>query len=376
MLLALVSLASGLLSLFFACVALNTSKPYRVYFLLPILVPAAIGALTSKDVDRIVPQLGALWAHGLLAHVIHNTGLLYIEKWVLHSDPKCKGWDFHAAYKICFNPQLLGTSKEVPHAHPVTKGPSRLRFLGKWLGQLFLLHLINDFVVIPFSAWGFASLSVEDFSAPRRVYFRRLLQGEGVTRSETLLRSAFAFRWMWNNYIGLLTAQTAIAILFSVILRWDEPWEWPRLFGSPLEAWNLRRFWGRFWHRLVYRPYTTYGVWISRNILGVRAGSLGEKVSVAMLVFFLSGLMHALLTWHSLGCGYWGDVNWFLLNGVFTVGETMVVKLWSARFNAKAGAGRGMFLRLLGYVWLFTFMFWSVPKWEYGKIHCTVSGMA
>lgn len=32
--------------------------------------------------------------------------------------------------------------------------------------------------------------------------------------------------------------------------------------------------------------------------------------------------------------------------------------------------------QLVGYAWVLTFLFWSVPKWEYEKIHCVISRVA
>ncbi|KAJ5090746.1 hypothetical protein N7532_009430 [Penicillium argentinense] len=374
MFLALVSATSGSFSVFVACVALNTSQPNRLYFCLPIVLCGAIGFLASKELDDILPGLGQLWGHAIVSHVIHNTAVLYIDKWTLQPSHERQGWDIHAAYKICVNPQLLGTHQEVPHARPVSTSPSRFAFLRKRLGQLLVLQVLNEFVITPAYILSFAPISAEDFSPTKMVYFRRLLLGPSVTKFETMLRAAFSVRWIWDNYIGLCYAQTALAILFSVILHWDEPWEWRPFFGSPLEAWNMRRFWGIFWHRLVYRPYTKWGLWFSRKVLRIPYGSRAEKASVVMLVFLLSGAIHALVTWHATGCGYWGDIQWFLLNGFVVAGETIVVKPLSRCFSTEENrARRVLWFRLAGYVWVFTFLFWSVPKWEYGKIYCGLS---
>ncbi|KAJ5338657.1 hypothetical protein N7452_005385 [Penicillium brevicompactum] len=374
MIFALVSATSGSFSVFLACAALNTSQSKRWYFCLPIVLCGAIGFLASEELDEILPGLGQLWGHALVSHVIHNTAVLYIDKWTLQPSHESQGWNIRAAYKICVNPQLLGTHREVPHARPVSTSPSRFAFLRRRLGQLLLLQLINEFVVTPAYILSFAPISADDFSPIKTVYLRRLFVGPQVTKFETILRAAFAVRWIWDNYVGLCYAQTALAILFSVILRWDEPWEWRPFFGSPLEAWSMRRFWGRFWHRLVYRPYTTWGLWFSREVVRISPGSLGESASVVMLVFLLSGAIHALVTWHATGCGYWGDIQWFLLNGVVVAGETMIAKpLLRCLSTEENKASRGLWFQLAGYVWVFAFLFWSVPKWEYGKIYCGLS---
>lgn len=377
MLLATVSAISGSLSVFLACVALNTTQRKRLHFCLPIVLCGAIGFVTSKGLDAILPGLGQLWGHALISQVIHNTAVLYIDEWKLQSSHGCQGWDIRGAYKICVNPQLLGTHREVPHARPVGTSPSRIAFLRRRLGQLLLLQVINEFVINPLFVLSFAPVSADDFSPTKMVYFRRFILGPPVTRFETMLRAAFSVRWIWDNYIGLCYAQTTLAIFFSVILRWDEPWEWRPFFGSPLEAWSMRRFWGRFWHRLVYRPYTTWGLLFSRKVFRISPGSRGERALVVMLVFLLSGAIHALVTWYATGCGYWGDIQWFLLNGVVVGGETIVTKPLSRWLRTgKNGATQGLWLRLAGFMWVFTFLFWSVPKWEYGKIHCGLSKVA
>ena len=388
--LAFVSVGSCLLSMFLACVALNVTQPYRLCFLFPILFLAFLGFVTINHIDAIVPGLGQLWGHVILIHAVHNTAVLYLEKLALSPDGVHQKWNLHAAYKICLNPQLLNTPWEVPCARKEKTNPSRTAFIRNRLCQLVIFYLINNTVVFAIFPLAFIPLSHEAFSAPQRVYFRRLLfsTSSPVTASETMLRAVFAFRWIWNNVIALHFAQTAVALLFAVILRWDEPQEWPALFGSPLEAYSLRRFWSYFWHRIVYRSYTAYGLRISRGLCGLRGRSLAEKVFVSMFVFLLSGVMHALVTWCATGCGYWRDIQWFLLNGVAMVGETMVVKWWTQPSSSSSSGeedrrrARGIWmkkersLQMVGYARVFAFLFWSVPKWEYEKLHCALNRIA
>ena len=37
----------------------------------------------------------------------------------------------------------------------------------------------------------------------------------------------------------------------------SSPEKWTLLFGSPLEAWSIGRFWRRFWHQDVQRVSTS-----------------------------------------------------------------------------------------------------------------------
>lgn len=371
-----------LLSAFISCVALNVSQPYRPYFLLPILFPAFKSFISMNYLDVIIPGLAQIWGQTVLIHLVHITSVLYLEKWKLH--PKSTNWNLHAAYKIWGNPQLLNTHRQVRNArNNLSPNLSRIRFLAHRCLQLAILYLAHKYVVTKIFPDAFMPLFIDSFAPAQEKYISRLFTFR-LTIYETLLRAVVAVHWIWINVFGLHLTQTAVAILFSVILRWDEPCEWPSLFGSPFEAYSLRRFWGQFWHRIVVRPYTTYGLHVSRAC-GIPVNSTAEKLVTAVFVFLLSGIAHSLVTWQTIGCGYWRDIHWFLMNAVAAVGETLVAK-WCKRMVAyetkgemkkQKPAGKSFCLhRVLGTIWVFLFFFWSVPKWEYGKIYCVARQMA
>ncbi|KAL1981820.1 hypothetical protein VTN96DRAFT_2116 [Rasamsonia emersonii] len=380
---ALIPVTSFILSSFISCVALNVSQRYRLYFLPAILLPAIL-SFTTLNYLAFLPLLNHLWGFVVIIYVIHITSVLYIEKWTL---PNPKQWDLHAAYKIWGNPRLLNTPQEVPNAPRMQQQQnklSRTAFVLRRLSKLLVYYLINTYLVSRIFPDAFKPFSIVEFAPDQEVYFRRLLlsQAPAVTVRETLLRTIFAVRWIWANVIGIEYAHTGVAILFAVILRWDEPHEWPPLFGSPLEAYSIRRFWGRFWHRIVYRPYTSYGVWASRQVLRLSAGSAAEKVFVPAFVFLLSGLSHSMVTWQTGNrCSYWRDTRWFALNFVAATGETVVGR-WMRSTAKTSGWGtvwegwrRNGVAKVLGFAWVLAFFFWSVPKWEYPKIYCVTMGM-
>lgn len=375
----LIPVVSFLISALFTSTALNVSQIYRVYFLLPIFVPAVISFFTINSLEPIISGLGQLWGHSLIVYIIHNTSILFLEQWVLHPNDKAaqQEWDLHAAYKIWGNPQLINTSREAPDTRKIDSSISRVTFVRNRVIQITLLCLVEKYVASQIFPGVFMPLSIWDFSPQRETYLRRLIFLQVTTR-ESLIRSALAFRWVWLNFLGLHIAQTAVAILFSVILRWDEASAWPPLFGNPLDAWSLRRLWGRFWHRIVYRPYMSWALVVSRRLPWITPGSSVEKAFVACFVFLLSGVSHSLVTWQGFGCGYSGDTLWFLMNAVAAVVETVVIKTYRKSI-AKTSSNWWLPLvhryrldRLVGYLWVFGFMFWSVPKWDYGKVWCTV----
>lgn len=375
----LVPIVTFIISAFFTSVALNVSQIYRVYFILPILVPAIISFFTINSLEPIITGLGQLWGHSLIVYILHNTSVLFLEEWVLHPNNKAaqSKWDLHAAYKIWGNPQLINTSREAPDARKANPNISRITFVRDRAVQIFFLCLVEKYIASEIFPGKFMPLSIWDFSPRQETYLRRLpiLQ---VTTRETLIRSALAFRWVWLNFLGLHIAQTAVAVLFSIILRWDEASEWPLLFGNPLDAWTLRRLWGKFWHRIVYRPYIAWGQVLSRRLPWTTPGSSLEKAFIACFVFLLSGVSHSLVTWRGFGCGHSGDTVWFALNAVAAVVETAVIKTYRNSIVKRSSqwwlplVHRYGLDRLIGYLWVFGFMFWSVPKWDYGKVWCTV----
>lgn len=176
-------------------------------------------------------------------------------------------------------------------------------------------------------------------------------------------------------------ADDALAIISVVILRLDRPEDWPPLFGSLSEAYSIRRFWGKFWHRLVVRPYSKFGKLFSRRIVGLRPHSEADRILVFFTVFCLSGVAHAFVAWWELGqCAYWTrDIAWF--GGNFGAGafEMIVVRLlrslalrmcWAKPWRQMSETP--FFAKAVGFAWVFGFFFWSVPKWQYPKLDCAI----
>ena len=126
---------------------------------------------------------------------------------------------------------------------------------------------------------------------------------------------------------------------------------------------------------MVYRPYTACAGLVARRVLRVRPDSGVEKVVVNFLAFLFSGCCHALVSWR-IGhrCGIWKGVGWFGGNFGAIVVERGVQTGFRRVFGSQAGKSR--WGRFFGYVWVFAFMFWSVPKWQDPKVICGLSGRA
>lgn len=377
----------------------NISNPRRL-ILSPILyIPAGISFYLSEWWPG---DLNSLWGLLLCIWIGHSTSLLFVENDHLYQDGEYLArWSklaphihpkFHKGVKLWNNPRLLGTPHECILKSRKPAIPSGLRAftvirLAKVVIYVGLYFYIKTYI---FPAV-FMPIGMNEFDPLHQVYFRRLLSSfqaqdiyeyEAVTLRETLLRSAFVAWWTFSAVAMLDGSHAALSLIAVSLCRFDTPSEWPPIFGPLSAAWSMRRFWGRFWHQITRRTYTNYGEIVSRRILGLRAGSVMDKLIVIFGIFFLSGVAHAVVSWRLGDCAWGGDVWWFCLN--FGVGMGEVVVLGVVRAAMKR-IGRedwiqtvqgSLFGRVIGYIWVFGFMFWSVPKWQYPKVYCVLEALS
>lgn len=372
-------IVSFLVSVVFTSIALHHT--HRLWCLPLIIIPSYVSLTTAHQLGDI----GDLWAIGLAIYFVHVTSVLFFEKWVLPR-PQTKRYDFAAAYKIWSNPQMLNTSRQAPGAHQVEHPPGVVRFTIVRVIRIALYILLMQLSALYIFPGPFLPLTADDFSPTKQVYFRRLLglyNGPPVTPRETAIRTLSATYWIWTSYLTLTAAHDTLALFFTLILRLDNTADWPHLFGSPREAYTLRGFWGRFWHRLIYRPYTNYARWMAQCILRLRPGSASEKRCVVLGVFLLSGGLHAVVNW-AVGMGFGGegeggmkDVWWYGINFAAGAVERMVIlRLKGLRkdyFYLWRGSGLERVGRVVGFVWVLGFFFWSIPKREYPAVYAILS---
>ncbi|KAF7616898.1 hypothetical protein AFLA_004950 [Aspergillus flavus NRRL3357] len=118
-----------------------------------------------------------------------------------------------------------------------------------------------------------------------------------------------------------------LSIIFSVILRLDTPNEWQPLFGSPLQACSIRRFWTKFWHRLTVSCCASSGTQVTRRLIGMTPGCRSEKIFVAFWTFLLSGLCHVIADWQAgEPCHPHDDLLFFVANFMASALELLVVR--------------------------------------------------
>ena len=299
-----------------------------------------------------------------------------------HHEPGVR-WDWHRAYKMCWNVRWLGTPHEAPSntgkpramasATPVDhqlhkketlsnrNSAKRRNFLLSRLLSVAAIYFIN--VLQEYLLMKYYPFRMSDFAPEKNVFLRRL---STVSMREVIVRTYLVINFVWTGW-AVCGGYHHILSVFFVGVGLDEPEDWPELYGSPWQMYSVRRFWGRFWHRSTFRTYIGYGTLVAEKLFRLKRGTVAHKICVEFVVFLVSGIAHAAVT-KTLGfsCGYWEDLVWFCGNFVAILAETAFQTVF-ARVLRKSS---GLVSKALGATWLFAFFFWSLPKSHFPKIQC------
>ena len=344
-------------------------------YLSPVLVGSATLSLHTSPYLSGPSGMHVLWGLFISIYIHHAVSTLYIERITIPCDRG--SWNLRAAYKAWNDPQRQINWQDLPHIKASPRPQTRESFTLRRLGKGSLCWFLHTNLIAPAvsAALGFKA---GDFSPARETYFRRVLlvvPTAPITLRETQIRAFIAIYWIWTAYLMLDTCNILLSVCFVGVLRVDTPDEWHPLFGSPLQAYSIRRFWTKFWHRLTAPSCVASGRLITRGALGLKPGSRTEKLFTAFWVFFVSGICHAVADWQAgeLSTPV-EDIGFFCAN--FAAGAVeMVVLAQVERALEKHGHERvarffdkEIVRRVIGFAWVFGFFFWVVPKWQYPKL--------
>ncbi|KAF3802854.1 Acetyltransferase ataH [Colletotrichum gloeosporioides] len=282
-----------------------------------------------------------------------------------------------AACRIWNNPRNLQFRKSGPAS---ASWNALIRFLFRRGSRVAVGFLVDRLVVQRIQGHLSAASNLLDFTPDqqqiiRPIFSHLFLDGiespyRPISSHRLALRAFMSVSWIWTNFLVLEFYHLVLAIIFVIILRLDDPEDWPPLFGSISDAWTLQRFWGRFWHRVATPTLTT---WTRFLLQGAKTRALG-KVLQAFGVFLLSGLMHATASWRTGQHFEHLDVWFFCVNFVAVGAEITAIKSlsWGLRDTKIAllvekSWPMRMMSKAFGFTWVFAWFFWSVPRWLYPK---------
>ncbi|KAH9950043.1 hypothetical protein B0H21DRAFT_687466 [Amylocystis lapponica] len=124
---------------------------------------------------------------------------------------------------------------------------------------------------------------------------------------------------------------------------------WPNICGSWLDSYTIRRYWGRTWHQMLHRD------WSSCRALGIVPGSWQSSYTQLYIAFTLFGFLH-MGGDAMLGRGTFGESFWFFSQALAISNEDAVIdvaKRPGVRFPVPVE-------RALGYFWTFAWGCYSL----------------
>ncbi|KAI5290227.1 hypothetical protein KEM54_002142 [Ascosphaera aggregata] len=253
-------------------------------------------------------------------------------------------------------------AKNIPRFSQWPLYPSKLQFLAFRCLRTAVLYVLMDIIgstrddTIDMDAW---SLS-------------RLWQN-GFPRRDICFAVICAILYWFNAYL-ILTIQYDVMSMIVVMLNFDDPPDWPPLFGSIGQAYTLRKFWGTFWHQLLRHMLETNSAFIAHSLLGIPKMQKDEAQSVRLtrrytklvLTFIVSGLFH-LGSDVSIGVPFSQSraVAFFMIQSAGIILEDSVEAVWSKFLGSnKTHNDISPWKKALGYVWVTMFMALTVPMWS------------
>lgn len=379
-------------SMLFGIIGINSPQTYRPILLLGI---ASFAILAFSRISNSIYG-GEIFSLFIIIYLSHISCVLCVEKYVL---PKKPGIDFDwiGGYKMLFNARWIGTNRQAPDikvplgrkivsdivSEQLHKENSRdlsktFRTTLRLPRTIFVLNCVISlacmlaaeqiyrYFYMDFIPHYIDELNMMDFLPIKETYFRRI---GSVTFRETVIRVWIVTVFIWNSVCTYNTIHKILAIIF-VGSGLDEPEDWPPLFGDIRDATSIRNFWAKFWHRLVYRSYSSYGIWITKNILRLPHSSFIGKLFINLYVFSMSGIVHALaIRQVQYSCGYWEEIRFYVLNFFAILVETIVLAVFSK--VTKGYKLNSTVSKTIGYSWVFMFLFWVQPKTQYPKLFCS-----
>lgn len=371
-----IPLALYAFAVFLIFTGLYISANSRRYLLLPIW---GFLLLSFRGIDQLDFVPGISYQFGMLIVItfLHTPFLFRFRKEPIRIQILKNGiryWGLKTAYGIYNNPRMLVSKRQTVHL--------RRPYLSKREWVAFgLRRLVKPIVIVTLKIILFiiakpllASCTLVSFSPSREPIIRRLFL-RTVTTHDILLRLFFSSMWILDSVAQLEASHALLSILFVAILRVDEPEEWPPLFGSPFEAYTLRRFWGRFWHQL-FSPIAIAWAELLLSSLFSQMPLWFKKVFISLFVFAMSGSAHAIIAWRVGETAVRRDVFFFLGCFLGISFEVFVCRIWPTPWRVylrwRLGSSLGfaeVLCRTLGYLWVMGFFAWLTPRLMYPKIY-------
>lgn len=232
--------------------------------------------------------------------------------------------------------------------------PSPVIFILWRLAVIVSCFFVNDYVVNVRMALD------HELMLPSRVpFFTR--SGE-VTRDDVVTRLVVGVSTWLSGYC-LMQIFFGFPALISVWFKPNDVALWRPAFGSLLDAYTVRGFWGKFWHQNLQLNILGPARFITYDVLRLPREGLIQRYTLIFFVFFASGCFHTVSDiGASVALNQSGALRFFTTQALGIMLEDGVQEIYRCM---RGGTKPALWSRIVGYAWVLAFISWSTAAWQY-----------
>lgn len=338
---------------------LKRRRHIRLMLVGPVLFFSFLSLLSCHRLAWITGADSSL-ASLLVFYLLYSTKTLAFDQHTVNPEMGAHDWTFIDCYRTWNNPRKLPLRLSLLEKKVPCATSSRGLFAFNQALKAGALWSFEHFAFQRIFIYALGKVSVTDFSPSMEFSLH-------LSYHQISVRAIMSVQWIWRACFFLEFYHCLLAIAFVTVLRFDDPGDWPPLFGSPMNASSVRGFWGRFWHNLTIPTYVYYSQLASRRLFGIRQGSTLEKSVTALLIFTLSGLSHSLVGWSLGDAALSRDIFFFELCFLAAAAETAVTK--TSLFASLRRCSPPSLRQAAGMGWVSCFFFFASPMWIYPKVY-------
>jgi hypothetical protein len=304
-----------------------------------------------------------IWVPFVIGIILHISSILFLEQRVINSTPWYSTRSLYTVFRSSINFRNLPLMDENMQITHTQQRVYRTNFALKrslHLLRVVAVHLFASSI----SSYILQELHVQpiDFGPTKQSLMPIL------TKRDLSIRAIISFYWIWNSYTILESIHNLAAIGFVTVLSWDDPSEWPFLFGDIAEAYSLQRFWGVFWQRLHVGVFTRYmsiisrdHYWVQRHFNQYHVLAIWSTLR-AFWMFLASAICHAAADWTiTRRLDIAREVRFFLSNFALCFMERLVgLAFWGGSTKERC-----RWACFVGYLWVMAAFFVLVPPWYF-----------
>ncbi|CAI6084213.1 unnamed protein product [Clonostachys chloroleuca] len=255
----------------------------------------------------------------------------------------------HAA-GILWNMRRIGTRWQVKTATS-TSHQSRADFVFRRVATTLGTYLVVEFLV----SMPPPDPSLVQISKATLFLLHELHAGDVIFRVSMTIG-------FWISVGVLVLCMNNLGAIFAVLLNISSPEDSLPVFGSFLDAFTVRRFWGVTWHQMFRSLLTGHADLIVDNCLPfLSRHSLISRYTRLAIAFFISGAIHYRAD-QLMGVpnSENGAIIFFMLHALVIMAEDTIAPVVSAVLSLSIR-------RVLGLFWVLIFFVWSTPTWSYAN---------